>query len=390
MERVGNPRSYLLREALEFGEAGLDELLVDCVGLGGVEVEDVGDVVDFDGVEAVDGVFEGFGEGVHVFDGAAIDLGDDLAGDAVVADGGGGGDDTAEEDEPIAAFLVVLGITEGIEESEGRAGFPFFAEGFEVGTAEILKDDATFDEVGGRLVVDVVWDEGVDAPLEDGGDGHCFAVAEDFQFHRVADFLFAADEVGPEEAAVAVVVVVAAAVHGFSVEGEEDVFFLQAGGFGGAAGEDAADVEAAVIISEAEVGAELRVFGEDGGHAEGGEADVVSIGDVSKEECDDLGGEDVAHLILGVVTSKNADEFAVSGGGEGVAAGGALHGTLHLVGEEVVSGDEAGELVYRADRADGADGIAVVFELPNVEGSVDIDGAVGLEGFDLFDPSALV
>ena len=86
------------------------------------------------------------------------------------------------------------------------------------------------------------------------------------------------------------------------------------------------------------------------------------------EAADEVGGGDVADLVLAVVADEHAGEFSLAEDGEGVGAGGALHGGFDEVGEEALAGEEVGGDVDAADGAGGDERDAVVLYLIDFEG----------------------
>ena len=106
---------------------------------------------------------------------------------------------------------------------------------------------------------------------------------------------------------------------------------------------------------------------------------MLAIPDILEELVQDIRGNNIADLILGIVARENTDQFAVSRDREGVTAGCTLHGCLHLLAEEKVPARKGRKEIDGADGADGPDGITVVLQLPYVHFFTGFCGASGLE-----------
>ena len=107
-------------------------------------------------------------------------------------------------------------------------------------------------------------------------------------------------------------IIVAAAVDRAAIGSEQDIAFFHAGEIGGIFFANRLDVNAAGVVGQLEPLAERGIFGAGDRDPEAGESGVISIGRFLEETGDDVGGGDIAELVLGVVAEEHAGEFAIA------------------------------------------------------------------------------
>ena len=167
------------------------------------------------------------------------------------------------------------------------------------------------------------------------------------------------------------VLVIAAAVDGLAVHGEQHVAGLHPGRLRRATLADGMNVDSALRVAELQPLAERGVLGARDGHAQAGKPRIHPAAGFREKARHDVGGGDIADLVLGVVADEHAGQLAAAEHRQRVAARRVLHRGLDHVSQKVVAGQQVGGDVDALQVARGEQRQAVVLELQDLQGIAD-------------------